>query len=45
LDFSGKAYFGLPGGKVNILADGNFKATFLKIGVDYEFDIKTAKFN
>jgi hypothetical protein len=27
--------FGAPGGRVNNLADGN-----LKIGVDYEFDIK-----
>jgi hypothetical protein len=27
------------------MADGNFLATYLKIGVDYEFDIKTAKFN
>jgi hypothetical protein len=27
------------------MADGNFLATYLKIGVDYEFDIETAKFN
>jgi hypothetical protein len=25
-------------------ADGNFMATYLKIGVDIEFDIKTATF-
>jgi hypothetical protein len=27
------------------MADGNFLATYLKIGVDYEFDNKTARFN
>jgi hypothetical protein len=26
--------------EVNILADANFQATYLKIGVDYEFNIK-----
>jgi hypothetical protein len=34
-----------PCGRVNILADGNLLATYLKIGLDYEFDVKTAKFN
>jgi hypothetical protein len=27
------------------MADGNFLATYLKKGVDYEFDIETARFN
>jgi hypothetical protein len=27
------------------MADGNFLATYLNIGVDYEFGIKTVKFN
>jgi hypothetical protein len=39
LDFLGKAYFGPPGGKVNIMADSNLLATYLKIGVD-KFCIK-----
>jgi hypothetical protein len=29
-----------PDGRVNIMADGNLLATYLKKGVDYEFDIK-----
>jgi hypothetical protein len=28
------------GGRVNIMADGNFLSTYLEIGVDYEFDVK-----
>jgi hypothetical protein len=36
----GKTDFGPPGGRVNIMADGNFLATYLKIGLDYEFNIK-----
>jgi hypothetical protein len=27
------------------MADGNYLTTYLKVGVDYEFDIKLAKFN
>jgi hypothetical protein len=27
------------------MADGNFLASYLKIGVDNEFDIETARFN
>jgi hypothetical protein len=27
------------------MADGNFLATYLEKGVDYEFDIETARFN
>jgi hypothetical protein len=45
LDFSVKTGFGPPGGRVNIMADGNFLASYLKIGVDNEFDIETARFN
>jgi hypothetical protein len=49
--FEESLWFGLdsPGGKVNIIVDADFlifcQLTYLKIGVDYEFDIKTAKFN
>jgi hypothetical protein len=43
--FRGKPTLDPPGGRVNIMTDANFMATYLKIGLDYEFDIKTAKFN
>jgi hypothetical protein len=43
--FRGKPTLDPPGGRVNIMADGSFLATYLKKGVDYEFDIKTARFN
>jgi hypothetical protein len=43
--FRGKPTLYPPGGRVNIMADANFLATYLKIGVDYEFDIETTKFN
>jgi hypothetical protein len=29
-----------PGGRVKIMADGNFLAKYLKNDVEYEFDIK-----
>jgi hypothetical protein len=41
----GKPTLEPPGGRVNIMADCNFLATYLKKGVDYEFDIETARFN
>jgi hypothetical protein len=40
LTFREKLTLDPSGGRVNIMADGNFLATYLKIGVDYEFDIK-----
>jgi hypothetical protein len=30
-----RLWIGPPGGRVNIMADGNFLATYLKMGVDY----------
>jgi hypothetical protein len=39
--FRKKPTLGLPGGgMVNIMADGNFLATYLITCVEYEFDIK-----
>jgi hypothetical protein len=35
-----KTDFGPPGGRVNIMADGNFSSTNLKNDLEYEFDIK-----